>query len=73
MIATCLSGLVHCRGKSFARVAPRLAPITESLSGCLGDLLVLLPARSCGPVVTMDHATGAKRVRRSTLDSSRLP
>jgi hypothetical protein len=73
MIATRLSGPVHCRGKSFARVAPRLAPITESLSGRAGDLLVLLPARSCGPVVTMDHAAGANRVPRSTLDASRLP
>src|SRR6516165_669115 len=58
MIATRLSGFVHCRGKSFARVAPRLAPITESLSGCLGNILVPLLSRSCGPAVTMRQAVG---------------
>jgi hypothetical protein len=66
MIATRLSGFVHCRGKSFVRVAPGLAPITESLSGCLGDVLVPLLARSCGPVGTMGQAAGVKRVPRST-------
>jgi len=43
-----------------------LAPITESLSGCLGDVLVPLLARSCGPVGTMGQAAGVKRVPRST-------
>jgi hypothetical protein len=73
MLATRLSGFVHCRGKSFDRVAPRLAPITESLSGCLGDKLVPPLARSCGPVVTMRQAVGAKRLPRSIRDSSRFP
>jgi hypothetical protein len=73
MIATRLSGFVHCRGKSFAGVAPRLAPITESLSGCLGDMLLPMLARPCGPVVTMRQAVGATRLPRPTLDSSRLP
>ena len=62
MLATRSSGFVHCHGKSFARVAPRLAPITESLSGCLGDKLVPQFARSCGPVVTMGQAVRARSI-----------
>jgi hypothetical protein len=73
MIATRLSGFVHCRGKPFARVAPRLAPITESLSGCLGDMLVPPLARSCGAGGHNRSGAGAKRLPRSALDSSRLP
>jgi hypothetical protein len=72
MIAIRLYELVHCRGKSSARMAPRLAPFTESPPGCLGDLLVLLLAWARGSAVTMDHGAGGQEGASIGLESPRL-